>query len=197
MSAVSGPEWRRIIKDLHRWRRDPFDGRRADMLLGVGLYLSTTAKGSRVVLKPTRELYGERIVRRYVSVYVGSNLLVMVVKPTRSRNGKPGRQAVYELRRPDGIAAPQDAQKGAAKTTAKRGSDSCSEVDPGSEPDSCSIAAPLRAQTVVPSSYSAARSPERLTMHVRLLVPLAARRTDWLGWQTVAPRVTQPLAAAS
>lgn len=91
-------EWRRILIDRCRRRQEPFDGRQQDLLLGFGLELARTARGSRVALARVRDEFGDRLTRRYIAVLTHHDLVVMVVKPARGRDGKPGKVAVYEFR---------------------------------------------------------------------------------------------------
>lgn len=125
MKAPTAAEWRAILMRLHRAKSHPFDGRKADMLLGVAVFLSTRARGSRVVLRDARELYGERIVRRYVSVLTHADLLELVVKPNRPKPGGTARMAVYEFRDPT-QPLPSSSTETGSGSCVQKGQRSCS-----------------------------------------------------------------------
>lgn len=159
MRAPTAAEWRALVVSLHRLRRHPFDGRKADMLLGVSLYLSTTARGgSRVALRQTREVFGERIVRRYVSVLTHADLLEMVVKPNRPKKGagKP-RLAIYEFR---------DPTQPMTGSSTEAGSGSCDEK--GQRSCSAAVTA-LDAWRARPLPTSTHKPSRLLTQHAELL----------------------------
>jgi hypothetical protein len=145
-------EWRRALIDRCRKHLEPFDGRQQDLLLGFGLELARVSRGSRVVLRSLRPLFGERLTRRYVGVYVSAGLLELVERPTRGRDGEPGRLAVYELRIPP-ESLPLSPHEGGSDSCALKGQrlsvEGTSEGGPDAGPLS-TIVARIHAQIVVP-----------------------------------------------
>lgn len=136
------------------------------MLLGVGFYLSRSARGSRVTLRETREAFGERLVRRYVAVYVDAELLEMVVRPTRAKDGRAGRVAVYEFREP-AESLPGSCDKVGSENYDQSGQRLCSAEVDDQEPDSCSS---LPTSTHKPSSLSTSAAASRSDEHFRHLI---------------------------
>lgn len=189
-------EWRAVVRAVANRREHPFDGKRAVELLSFAVALSDAANystGDRIYLKSLRDEYGDRLTRRYASVLTESRYLAMTVKPARGHLGKPGRAAQYGLRLPvaDANAAPEDAREGAANATPQRGSVVLSD-DPEVS-DAVSTTLPLcEHESVTPLVVDGART---FTTDTRRLVPLAARRSTWAGWQMVAPRLTPARAA--
>lgn len=189
-------DWRAVVRAVAHRREHPFDGKRAVELLSFAMALSDAAHyttGDRIYLKALRDEYGDRLTRRYASVLSDARYVAMSVKPARGHLGKPGRAAQYALTLPDvdDNAAPQDAQKGAANATQQRGSVVLS--DDTDEGDGVSTTLPpSEHESVTPLVVSGARA---FATDTRRLVPLAARRQTWAGWQMVSPRLTPARAA--
>lgn len=126
MKPPRADDWRAILVRLHRAKEHPFDGRKADMLLCVGIDLSHRARGgSRVALKRTREVFGERLVRRYIAVLEHAHLLEMVVKPARAKGGREPRMAIYEFRDPS-VSLPLASTERGSDSWGEKGQRSCS-----------------------------------------------------------------------
>jgi hypothetical protein len=178
-------DWQRAVAEAANARREPFDGRRSTELLAFAVYVSHLGRGTTgrgVMLKPARKAFGERLTRRYVSVLSDHEYLRITQAPARGRLGKDGRAAEYALTLPEveGIAAPQDAQKGAAKATTKKGSVVLSDDDPDDNGSRTTVP-PAEHKNVVPVSDVPARA-----LDMTRLVSLASRSQDWAGWQSVA-----------
>jgi len=149
--------------DVFRWRmgvcldaaqrRAPFDGRVSTELLAFAVLLSHSAKraGDGITLARVRDVFGERMVRRYLSTLAHAGYVEMTQRPARGRIGKPGRVAEYALTLPCmvGNAAHEDAEKWAAKARTQVGSVVLSVV-PSSGVATRTTLPTSRAQSVVP-----------------------------------------------
>jgi hypothetical protein len=197
--APNAAEWQQILTRQHRARLHPFDGRKADYLLAVAIFLSSTTKGTRVVLKATREVFGERTTRRYVPYLVDAGLLEMVVKPARAKNGKAGRMAVYEFRRGLAETLPQSPHEVGSENYDQSGQRSCSARIASREGDSCSTlpTSTLEASFLFTSAAANDGDPELsvAVFDTQELISLASRSGDWAGWQVVASLI--PLVCAA
>ena len=147
-------EWRRVLIERCRKRLEPFDGRQQDLLLGFGLELARVARGSRVILRSIRPLFGDRLTRRYVAVFVSAGLLEVVERPTRGRDGRPGRVAVYELRIPR-ESLPLSPHETGSDSCAPKGQRLSVQGTPEGGPDAgalSTIVARIHAQSDAPST---------------------------------------------